>query len=319
MFKKVVVWSVQRERQWIPLSKQEMVEVEDLFLHAEGPSVLLLPSLLSTFHHEEWVFSPETLSLETHPRGERRYQTLPLIRYIGNMKVTRKNRFTLKDEFGPIVFPALRDEMIVSFLRNRNLGKIQFSLGSEGTLLLYKSQSTMDTYSHGFLTRPGRIQSRVEVEDRKGKVRLKLERASRFLYEVMTEDPIMMAMKEEENRLRKISLSRVQSDTSFDMVPAYDEDKLVAQLGSVEEMHAFLLSAGEEICCPISKLPFRLPVVCKDGNVYERRYILRWMERSKTSPVTGKEMERCDPTPCLFVRNAVKTWVEEHLESGVRV
>lgn len=316
---KVILWSVQQEREWISLPRPEILELEHLFLTAEGPSVLILPSLYGTFHHEEWVFCPETLTLGTHHRGERMHRTLTLIRYVGNTKVSRKNRFTLKEDGVPLALPSLRDEMLVSFLKNTNLDKIRFSFGSEGgTLLLVKSDAR-DTYSHGFLRVPDRPDTRIQVVDRKGKMLLRVERASRFLYEVMTEDPVLIAIKEDERRNRRVMNAPRLLSSTFEMAPAYDEENLVSHLGSVEAMHAFLLSAHDEICCPISKLPFRLPVVCKDGNVYERRHILRWMERSKTSPVTGKEMEWCDPTPCLFVRNAVQTWVEESLESGVRV
>ncbi len=47
-------------------------------------------------------------------------------------------------------------------------------------------------------------------------------------------------------------------------------------------------------CCPITKEPMREPVVAADGHTYERRAILRWLETSDCSPLTGTVLAHKD-------------------------
>mmetsp|Transcript_23013 Transcript_23013/g.47821 ORF Transcript_23013/g.47821 Transcript_23013/m.47821 type:complete len:630 (+) Transcript_23013:169-2058(+) len=43
-------------------------------------------------------------------------------------------------------------------------------------------------------------------------------------------------------------------------------------------------------CCPITGVPMLEPVVAADGHTYERKAIIRWLETSDKSPLTGAEL-----------------------------
>lgn len=67
---------------------------------------------------------------------------------------------------------------------------------------------------------------------------------------------------------------------------------------------------------PISKKIFADPVLAKDGFIYERSEITTWFQFNKTSPMTQKSM--CtELTPVLFVKNAVKKYLELHPEQKI--
>ena len=43
-------------------------------------------------------------------------------------------------------------------------------------------------------------------------------------------------------------------------------------------------------CCPITKMPMVAPVVAADGHTYEKKAIVRWLESSDVSPLTGQRL-----------------------------
>lgn len=57
--------------------------------------------------------------------------------------------------------------------------------------------------------------------------------------------------------------------------------------------------------CPISGCPVTDPVVDPDGNTYERQYILEWLERQGTSPLTRKPMRDDQLVPNRAVKALV--------------
>ncbi|KAI9344905.1 hypothetical protein BDR26DRAFT_856926, partial [Obelidium mucronatum] len=87
-------------------------------------------------------------------------------------------------------------------------------------------------------------------------------------------------------------------------------------------------SAVQEISttlmCPIGWLPFRDPVICPDGQTYEREAISQWFENSNkerfnefghshphgmaTSPVTRQPMYIGSLIPNITVKNMVAPW-----------
>ena len=63
------------------------------------------------------------------------------------------------------------------------------------------------------------------------------------------------------------------------------------------QRYAFDMSALEStshlppsIFCPISRMPMQDPVIAMDGNSYERRELLKWLNRKRVSPLTGHQM-----------------------------
>ena len=59
------------------------------------------------------------------------------------------------------------------------------------------------------------------------------------------------------------------------------------------------------IMCPITRLPMCDPVVCADGNSYERSQITAWLKRKKTSPVTGAALKHTFLLPNHCLRNTI--------------
>ena len=56
------------------------------------------------------------------------------------------------------------------------------------------------------------------------------------------------------------------------------------------EEEAFLLALKRSLPCPLSRLPMREPVRTIHGEVYEREYIERWLERFRTDPLSGERL-----------------------------
>ncbi|CAF2984485.1 unnamed protein product, partial [Rotaria sp. Silwood2] len=46
----------------------------------------------------------------------------------------------------------------------------------------------------------------------------------------------------------------------------------------------------ETLTCPITLQVFRDPVIAKDGHVYERAAIVKWIEKHGTSPLTREAL-----------------------------
>ncbi|KAK9829796.1 hypothetical protein WJX72_007954 [[Myrmecia] bisecta] len=47
----------------------------------------------------------------------------------------------------------------------------------------------------------------------------------------------------------------------------------------------------EDVCCPITQVVMQDPVIAADGHSYERTAIEEWLGKSRTSPMTGLELE----------------------------
>lgn len=310
----IVVWAVLREGEHAkPLTRREVFDMEHLFLTASRPSHILLPSLFQTWCEEEWTFDPETLSATPSNGLQSTFQSesspkVFMVRYIGNLRAIPRNRFSIKDGEEELTLPTLRNDMLVAFLKNKHLPTLTFQFKS-GNVKFVKHKS-WDTYSHALFRKVGHEEwTRVEVVDRRSKWKMKVDRASRFVQGLLFSEEIDLTLSEELLMKEKAKVVSIP-----EMSPSYVERDIALRLGSVDQMYSLLLSCPDDLCCPISKLPLRFPVVCHDGNVYERDSILRWMEHSTKSPVTGDEMGGRMMVPCLFVRNAVRKWVEESVE-----
>lgn len=67
-----------------------------------------------------------------------------------------------------------------------------------------------------------------------------------------------------------------------------------------------------EFLCPITLDIMKDPVICEDGNSYEKEFILSWLKKSKTSPLTREPMslERIFPNESL--KNTINNWIVEN-------
>ncbi len=65
-----------------------------------------------------------------------------------------------------------------------------------------------------------------------------------------------------------------------------------------------------EYRCPITMEPMEDPVVCMDGNTYERSAIEEWLERSNKSPMTNVPL----PSSMLVPNRVLKCLIREHAE-----
>lgn len=59
------------------------------------------------------------------------------------------------------------------------------------------------------------------------------------------------------------------------------------------------------IMCPITRMPLCDPVICADGYSYERSELIKWLTKSKTSPITGAELSHLCLTPNHTLRNTI--------------
>ena len=66
-----------------------------------------------------------------------------------------------------------------------------------------------------------------------------------------------------------------------------------------------------EFLCPISMELMEDPVLCEDGQTYERRHIMEWLQRSPTSPITRQPMGRTVMVSNYALKASIQRWKEE--------
>lgn len=67
----------------------------------------------------------------------------------------------------------------------------------------------------------------------------------------------------------------------------------------------------DHFICPISLEMMQDPVICSDGNTYERREITRWLQTHDTSPKTNIELTN----KILITNYAIKSGIEKFLST----
>jgi len=55
------------------------------------------------------------------------------------------------------------------------------------------------------------------------------------------------------------------------------------------------------------------PVKCADGNIYEEAEIRRWLEVSKTSPMSGDTLIELHLTPARELHRRIQEWKKKGL------
>jgi len=71
--------------------------------------------------------------------------------------------------------------------------------------------------------------------------------------------------------------------------------------------------------CAITSQVFRDPVVCQDGNTYEREAVERWLETHNTSPMHGAILPNNSLVPNLALRHQIEHTALTNSRSGVAV
>jgi hypothetical protein len=63
-----------------------------------------------------------------------------------------------------------------------------------------------------------------------------------------------------------------------------------------------------EYICPLSAKVFKDPVTAADGNTYDRKAFVKWVEDKDTSPITGEEMLHTDYEPDFVLAMGIEDW-----------
>jgi len=63
-----------------------------------------------------------------------------------------------------------------------------------------------------------------------------------------------------------------------------------------------------EFLCPITAELMEDPVILADGRSYERAAIMKWLEGSKRSPMTGETLDHCSVVANVNLRNVIVDW-----------
>jgi hypothetical protein len=67
----------------------------------------------------------------------------------------------------------------------------------------------------------------------------------------------------------------------------------------------FIESFEEEWTCPITSMPMVDPVSTLDGHSYEKKDIMEWLAKQKTSPKTGLSLNSGDLIPNIALKNVI--------------
>jgi ubiquitin-protein ligase len=70
--------------------------------------------------------------------------------------------------------------------------------------------------------------------------------------------------------------------------------------------------------CPISQDIMPNPVILDDGFSYERENIVRWLEKSSISPMTGEKISK-KMIPNKTLKSAISMWIEKQSKKGEKV
>ena len=110
------------------------------------------------------------------------------------------------------------------------------------------------------------------------------------------------------------TLPRVKTPTSTSTLPREDpqrsltKQQVKSRLAEViKELDALKrpTDTPDKMTCPITLARMRSPVVCSDGQTFERSAVERWLEENLTNPTTGKPLVHRHLNPSLALRNEI--------------
>lgn len=68
-----------------------------------------------------------------------------------------------------------------------------------------------------------------------------------------------------------------------------------------------------DIVCPISKEIMKNPVITDNGISYEKKDILKWLEKNNNCPITGEYLDNSLLTPNIQLKNIIITLEDKYL------
>ena len=67
----------------------------------------------------------------------------------------------------------------------------------------------------------------------------------------------------------------------------------------------------DDLRCPLTLELFEDPVTAQDGHTYERRAIVEWLNKKKTSPLTHEPLDATALVPQHVVRKLIESFREK--------
>lgn len=71
--------------------------------------------------------------------------------------------------------------------------------------------------------------------------------------------------------------------------------------------------------CPITGEVMTDPVIATDGQTYERKAILSWIEKSDRSPTTGEALASNNVVPNLALKSTIEKMLPEYIQAGASI
>ena len=77
---------------------------------------------------------------------------------------------------------------------------------------------------------------------------------------------------------------------------------------------ARVVKPPHEYLCPISQDLMKDPVVCSNGQCYERVEIAKWLKKHQRDPLSNARLKDKKLTPNVPLKKLIRQWQEEHPE-----
>ena len=98
----------------------------------------------------------------------------------------------------------------------------------------------------------------------------------------------------------------------------HDKERIEKQKKQIEKLRGVIAARTKppRIICPISQDIMVNPVVAADGHTYGRAQIEEWLQKKKTSPMTGADLGDTTLRENIIVRGMVQDFIEECEAAG---
>ncbi|KAA6399865.1 MAG: hypothetical protein EZS28_004606 [Streblomastix strix] len=130
---------------------------------------------------------------------------------------------------------------------------------------------------------------------------------------------IQKAMKEKENKIKRILNVAEPVDLILDYIQDQDQDLLqenptiIFRMETKRKLMSYEEELEEGFICNINYELMNDPVLAEDGKYYEREAIVEWMKKKKESPITREPLTgKLFPDPELKLR--IECYRELHPE-----
>ena len=107
---------------------------------------------------------------------------------------------------------------------------------------------------------------------------------------------------------RPFTLPILDGEIEFDIVVNGQPLKLKSK--DFKDFKEFLGGLANIFTCPITHNIMNDPVICSDGQTYERSAIQTWLASNNTSPYTGAKLDNKVLIPNIALRQAIEEYIE---------